>query len=374
MLLGPCDCRCGCKVCLDLTSICSLHTPVSAVDVTFYKAGTSTVVGTGTSDASGHVCSPDLPSGLYDAKVVKTGYETETVKDLACGNHGWYMKPTNYGANFTITGCNSQRLPGATVTLTGPATLVKTTDSLGQARFTPEVPGSYTYSVAKAKFDTITGTVTISSTCGGAATVNRALSPASGYRCCSVRMKTSDVPSPEPIPTTLVISSAGGTDSFPFAAATCFKANCYVYPMSDVGASVTPDRRDCPPPPVGNYVEIPPSIGVRNSPVTYTLDLTQVPPTLTEALREYSGASGAGLAYPAAGCGVSDTRIRWRQPLTCADAASAVRYATSVTLNSLSPLSLTFTFPPGGTYGPVTLASGDGVPGRPFSTTVTIGE
>jgi hypothetical protein len=87
---------------------------------------------------------------------------------------------------FTVRGCNSMGLPGATVTVwtdSGKATQLATgtTDSTGSVVLDITSAGSRYYEISRSRFVTFTATATIS--CG--ATVGpRTLAVATGYRCC----------------------------------------------------------------------------------------------------------------------------------------------------------------------------------------------
>lgn len=208
---GCCGCNppTPCTLCVSLSS-CSFSHPVGA-------GGTVTVTGpggfTGTcTTTSGSSCCIDVTaggSGSYTVSGSKSGWiitpRTLTVTCPGTTNTSLSSRPVTYPVVFSVTGCNGAALPGATVTA-GSAT--GTTDSSGNV--TLNLPdGTINYTVTyPPRFQTATGSFTINCTFG--LTVPVAMTPASGYVCCTFGGAYSG---PIPVARTLTGSDSGGAVS-----------------------------------------------------------------------------------------------------------------------------------------------------------------
>ena len=142
-------------------------------------------------------------SGLAN-KVVRLypdGHGKFNFQYLACCGSGC----STGSHTINVKGCNSSNKSGASVSVTGPGgfSTSGTTDGSGNFTFSyvGYPAGSYSYSVSATRYNTATGSVTLS--CGGSGTTNLTLTAASGYvcsACCN-----------DPIATTLSFTTPYGT-------------------------------------------------------------------------------------------------------------------------------------------------------------------
>lgn len=160
-------------------------------------------------------------AGSYLVTVSATGYITySNTRAMTCGGTIFVSllpvgsTPT---ATFTITGCCSLLLPNALVTIGGN---VYTTNSSGQVVIAITDPGTYPWSVAKTRFVTQTGSLTVSACLGGGAVFNLTLVPATGFHCCPAKIHPSTVKIADPIPDTLFWTDSFGTTTLTYNAGT----------------------------------------------------------------------------------------------------------------------------------------------------------
>lgn len=160
-------------------------------------------------------------AGSYLVTVSKTGYITySNTRAMTCGGTIFVSllpvgsTPT---ATFTITGCCSLLLPNALVTIAGN---VYTTNSSGQVVIGITDPGTYTWFVAKTRFMTQTGTLTVSTCLGAGAVFNLTLLPISGYHCAPAKTHPSTVTIADPVSDTLFVTDALGTTTLAYDAGT----------------------------------------------------------------------------------------------------------------------------------------------------------
>lgn len=186
---------CGCCACnfkVQVNNVCG--GVVSGASVTVTQGGTT--VASGTTDGSGGFTA-SLAHGSYTVAVSATGFCTpsnqNTTQVCPAGTTTTFTIDPNT-CLFTITGCCSLALQGATVAVTGGGT--GTTNSSGQVTLSiPCSAGFISVSVSKSRFVTQTFSITDTS-----CSIGKTLLPASGYHCF--------VGCADPIPDTL-----HGTDS-----------------------------------------------------------------------------------------------------------------------------------------------------------------
>jgi hypothetical protein len=204
-------CCCGGSGCTCSSAICVTACGGAALIGATVTVGTLAPVATETGGCVS-VCLDSLGgAGSYQVTVSNPGYITySNTLPLACnGTKFVQLLPVGSGsaATFTITGCCSQPLPGATVTVGGAS---YTTNASGQVELGLTDAGTYSWSVSKARFVTQTGSFTITAcSSGGAVTENLTLLPASGFLCAPGKtLGGTSVFLADPVPTVL-----NGTDS-----------------------------------------------------------------------------------------------------------------------------------------------------------------
>jgi len=160
-------------------------------------------------------------SGMHEIIVTATGYNTfDAKKNISCGDTlNIELVPSSYNPaiQFNIKGCCdgalglTAYLPGAAISLLPPSgyEFDCTTNSTGQCNFFVAEAGTYSYMISKSRFQTITGTVTITNCLNTTTTINYTMDPASGYVCgedsCSGGVEAII---PDPIPTTLNLTDS----------------------------------------------------------------------------------------------------------------------------------------------------------------------
>lgn len=385
---SPGGCQCGGDVCVTAQSICDPYPAVDGATFTLYAHGTSTVLGTATTDAAGHACI--TASGSFDLTVSKSGFDLYAATGVA-GSTSVVMQPSGTGGSvITVYGCGGFVLPGASLVFQGPspstdvvATL--TSDSAGEVHFVPAVPGSYSFTASMARFDSQASVIIAYDPCSVPTTKDIILLAAAGYVCCKPPTPPGMSDSPIPTSTTLYITTAGGTDSFTLDAATCGQTITLTKNMSDVGPSGPIDGGTCGTPPYTSTYQVPPTISTSAAEVGYSFKMNDGgAPSLSEGLREFRGpgSPGVGFSYGGGCTGLDDKLAMWRLPNGTITGNTIFRDATSFVINSLSPLSITFTIPaePGDGYGPIDQdpytgdTGGHEINGQPYSTSVTISE
>lgn len=204
---GGCGC-CGgtstCQICVTATS-CG-GTAVSGATVTVTQGVTT--IGTCTTDASGNCCVDvtSTGSGTYNVAVSKTSHsgsnKNVSVTCPGTTNVALSIDAANTGTQFSVAGCNyPSPLPGATVTFNGGTYI---TASTGFTQYIPSPPGTYSWSIAKSRFNTATGSTTVNSSCAYGL-VSQTLTPATGYTCDGTRLCA------DPILNTLAATCAVGS-------------------------------------------------------------------------------------------------------------------------------------------------------------------
>ena len=214
---GCCGGTCTIKVCV---SLCTTGSPAPGATVT---VGTNPPV-TCTTGANG-CCSLSIgQSGTYSITVSYPGYSTYTgTQQFVCGQTYRFTLQTigAYAVQFWAAGCGCNSLPGVLCTIGGQSC---TTGANGQCSIAYLAPGTYTYTMSKARFQTYTGTVTITASCGSqtiyipSSGSPACMQPAPGYAfaknptstlCCYL----------DPVPTTLNLTdSAIGSCSMVYGA------------------------------------------------------------------------------------------------------------------------------------------------------------
>ena len=202
--IGECCCGGGsCVIAITVTGAggCTVNGPVSGATITV----TGPTGGTCTTDSLGQ-CVIDITAGgpgVYTICAAKTG-SNGSCKTVTIGCPGLtpvsllvYPTSSTAGtATFNVKGCLSGVLPGATVTIGGGSYL---TNSSGVAGPIPVGNGTFPWTVSKSRFDTASGSLTITS-CSNS-TQNVTLTPSSGYVCaCCV----------DPLPSTLFFTGPLG--------------------------------------------------------------------------------------------------------------------------------------------------------------------
>ncbi|MBV9495001.1 MAG: carboxypeptidase regulatory-like domain-containing protein, partial [Acidobacteria bacterium] len=150
------------------------------------RDGNGQVVGTTTTDSSGHYTFPNLPPGNYTIEMSAPGYQTSTVSQTVGPNQtvtrSDSLTPNPGTVNGTVTDAlTGAPLAGATVTITQNGnTLTTTTDANGRYSLTgvvPNVPATITASAPNYQSST-PSTVTVPA--GGSATRDITLQPLPG--------------------------------------------------------------------------------------------------------------------------------------------------------------------------------------------------
>jgi len=150
-------------------------------------------------------CCVSVPgNGTYDVSVSKDGYTsasgTAAVSHCADANVGFALTPLTYKqVCFNMVGCNGLALPDASIAISGGPTL--TTDSAGQACYTPEDGDTHTYTVSAEGYANKSGTFK-AATCTET-TAGQALVPDSDHVCCLAYVF--------PFPKNLTLSDGQGT-------------------------------------------------------------------------------------------------------------------------------------------------------------------
>ena len=202
--VGPCPCGCG--ACSCSTAICvesCSGTPLVGATVTVGSLAAATTGSGGCVD----VCLDALGgAGDQQVSVTASGYiPYSNSVDLTCnGTETIKLLPTGSPSIlFQIYGCCSQVLPGATVAIGGAN---YTTNSSGQVRVGITDAGTYPWSISKSRFDTTTGSTTITA-CPGTTDVTETLTPASGYECAPSNCGGTVILA-DPIPDTLTLTDS----------------------------------------------------------------------------------------------------------------------------------------------------------------------
>jgi hypothetical protein len=207
--LGNLGCCCG----TGGTGVCTAHicvtgcpsgTEVVGATVTVKDGGT-TVGSCNTIDVGGgQACCAVIINiaGTYEVDVSAAGYKPYNgTQSLTCGGTVTIkLQPSTAPASvsFSVTGCCSQPLPGATITLSDGQSC--TTDASGACNFWIGKAGTYTYTISKTRFADATGSVSVPDCGTTTISIGKTLSPASGYVCGGGGA--------DPIPTTLHLSDS----------------------------------------------------------------------------------------------------------------------------------------------------------------------
>lgn len=378
---------CGGDVCVTAQSICDPYDAVAGATFTLYTPGTSTVLGSAVTDAAGHACI-SASGGSFDLTVAKSGFDVYVATGVT-GSTSIVMQPEGTGGSvITVLGCGGVALPGASVVFKGPSpstTVVATlvSDSAGEVHFVPLMPGTYSFTASMARFVSQTSTIITYDPCSIPTTKDIFMTAATGFTCCKPATPSGMTASPTPTSTTLYITTAGGTDAFTLDTSICGQTMTLTKSMAYVSDSGPVDGGTCGTPPYTSTYQVPPTIGFAPAEVGYSFLMDSGgTPTLNEGLHEYRGAGnpGAGFTY-GGGCNpeLDDKAIMWRLPDGTIPGNTIFRYADSAVVNSLSPLSITFTIPDDTGYGPTSYDPATGemgilINGAPYSTTVTISE
>jgi len=180
-------------------------------------------------------------AGSYQVTVSESGYYPySNTLSLSCGGTTTVkLLPTsgNPSIKFTVTGCCSQPLPNALVTIAG---ATYTTDSSGQVMLGLTDAGTYTWSVSKARFVTQTGSFTITACDAGGKSLDVLLLAASGYVCGIAVEPQFPYALADPIPTTLNL-----TDSVYGSTTITYNAGTHSY-SGTLAVAATPVKCGCP--------------------------------------------------------------------------------------------------------------------------------
>lgn len=200
----PVQCCCTATLCV---TACPTGAPLGG--------STVTVNGTGytTSAQGGCVLFPIAANTAYPVQVTAAGYQTWSGSlSFTCGETLTIpLQPTTAQATISIPvqGCCAVMAPGCTVNLSDGQ--ITTTDSTGTASFWVGKSGTYTFTVAKSRWATYTGTVTVQVDCttAQASPAVVALTPASGYVCGAGCPGTKPADKlADPVPTTLHLTDS----------------------------------------------------------------------------------------------------------------------------------------------------------------------
>lgn len=370
---SPCNCgACTGSLCVDLAAPCHA-TDNDGVTITVKDHSTGTVVGTATTDSAGHACL-SLAPGAYD--VTASGAAGCTTvswlnQTLTCGglNLTGDFSCTS-GRTIRVFGCNSQPLPGATVTITGAGSATLTTDSSGYAYFFPAATGSYTGVVShpSGRFKSTTFTWTQASLCAYSS-VTFTLVAATGYSCCSFPGFSSVYP----VSNTLYITDPGGTASF--AASGCAGSLCVSRTMSAVSAT---DKQFVSCVPSGGSYVPPSDIASGTTAVNYMVTFGGSGATVSQTLTVNADFGGGGLHYHGAhatdgACSPLDTWRSWMIAQSCPIPGGTGYTFDSIgyTINSTYPLNVTVNFTSSGSgYGPGPTA----LTPTPYATSIVVSE
>ncbi len=121
------------------------------------------------SNGSGYFLIPGLPAGNYTISATKNGYLPASIATSAAAAQ------TTLAGNIVLgvaldTGlligkvfdsANLAAIPGAAVTISGPASLSAVTDTTGAFNFGAVAPGDYSFSIVKTGYETVSGTATV---------------------------------------------------------------------------------------------------------------------------------------------------------------------------------------------------------------------
>jgi Carboxypeptidase regulatory-like domain len=180
---NPC-CPCGGTPGTCIVGICVTDCGGSPiVGATVSVAASPTVTCTTTESPSPGCCPITLPeAGMFNVTASAPGFSTLTQKmQLDCSNiYTIALLPTDSPecCTFSATGCNDQTPCGATITIAGETYSLPATVCLTAI-------GSYPWTISAPNFNDATGTVTITSICGGCSGFTPpTLTPASGFECC----------------------------------------------------------------------------------------------------------------------------------------------------------------------------------------------
>lgn len=201
-------CGCGVTICV---KACPGGGDLEGASVTITPDGGDPV--SGTTPSSGCIELDIGSSGSCQVEITADGYQPyDGTLELDCDNtYGFTLVPDTVDASvlFTVTGCCSAPLPGATVTLSDGQSGV--TNSSGQVSFFEGIAGAYDYTIAKSRWETYSGSFTIESCQNFTTPVPVTMTPASGYVCGL--MASDGSPIADPIPTTLPLTDSvyGGT-------------------------------------------------------------------------------------------------------------------------------------------------------------------
>lgn len=296
----------------------------------------------------------------------------------------------------TVRGCNSNPLPGAVVTMTSTGGIVTsgTTNSSGVVVLAHGASsGTITATHSSGKFNSFSGSFT---GCTGSASQTITMTPGADYSCCwgaSHPAALRDSPYPVNI-AALEITDPAGTQAFSQSGfGPCNRVVCSGRSgASDVGA-ISPATYVCYDTSLGyntdRFVDLTTTTGTIS--VRYALNLADAAMTLNQQFRstgseflihpgDVVGASPCTNNFPDPGW----TLQQWRYEVACGSTAGRLESwdSVSMTINSVEPLNLTFTFNPGEGYGPVA-ATWNGtnfVPdtpitfGSPYSTSIVVSE
>jgi hypothetical protein len=372
---GGCGCgECTGTVCVALNSRCHAGDG-SGVSIAVRDHATGIEVGSATTDVNGHACVSGIRPGSYDVIPSKTDcfISQWTNQTVGCStlNLAADVVCLPYGARkFGVSGCFGTPLPDAIITVTGPSPGSVQTGADGIAYYHYSQVGTYTAVVSHpsgrfADSDPVSWTVT--NVCDSSEAAGVQLAPAAGYQCCTIQ-RTATPPSPYPIKTTLKITDPGGAISF--TSGDCSGTACAGGRVMSNVQTAAGGIASCN----GFTFNLPPTVGTGSCFVKYDVVLSDTGCTAsqTNPVAACSGVQGCQYLYGTApGCETKYLAVR-SPGGSCAAFPNPMTWgSTGFTINSLNPLNVTFTFDPGGDFGP-SVSPLTKIP--PYATSIVVSE
>lgn len=322
---GPARCCCGCTTTIAVRQGCSPFGPVAATAVAVHAAGGGgPPLASGTTDAAG-AFETGLPAGSYELRI-RPGHAAEARRPivLACGGTT-EVAYFSRRLRFQVSGCSGGNANGSVVTITG-AEDRELVVVAGFADWYPQAAGAYSYTIAAAddRYAPASGTGHITNLCAIAINPTHyvSLAPAEGFTCCDA---TLFYPTP-----------GGGTTRFgkprgPIKVTTSAGDEWYLDGCGSVRCVATDDGVTGPLIPVGDPR---PTLGW--GPAVVRVEIATGPGVAPDYVPWK-----ARLLWAI----TSDCGARWMTPWNCAGSSgSGASNPTSIVLNSLDPLSITFNY------------------------------
>ena len=158
---------------------CSPSTLPGALVKVWSSSAMTTLIASGTTDATGVVLLDVVGPGTYIITAEETGYGTYAAsKSFACGDIKTVTLSDASNHRWTFTGCSSAPLQNVALVVTGVCTY--NTDTSGQVNLNLET-GSYPWTATAPRFSGASGTKAVTSCADDFTTT--AMSVAAGYHC-----------------------------------------------------------------------------------------------------------------------------------------------------------------------------------------------